>query len=99
MKTNKYCKDCKNTKPIDEFYKAGKSRQTRCKPCHNKYRKTCKISYVPKVYKTPFEKLPQDIKDNFITLYGTIPLSTLSRELGLNYVTVSSWKQKGFLNF
>ncbi len=61
----KYCKDCKTTKPLEEYYKCGNTVQTRCKSCHNVYRNTCKRTYVPVVYKTPFEKLDDHTQSVF----------------------------------
>lgn len=94
----KLCKDCGVVKPKSDFYKAGtNSTQTRCKKCHNIFRNTCKRSYTRVVYKTPFEKLPEETQRIFRDRYNTVSLPTLTRELGLNYSTVASWKQKGFL--
>lgn len=94
----KFCKDCKETKCLDQYYKAGaNSTQTRCKKCHNIFRNTCKRTYARVIYKTPFEKLPDETQAQFKDKYKTIPLAQLARELNLNYPTVASWQQKGFL--
>ncbi len=49
VESTKKCKQCGEVKEKEkDFYKAGTSYQSRCKPCHNKFRRNFKTNYVKK---------------------------------------------------
>ena len=103
MNTNikmKYCKGCDKIKPITEYYKAGKSFQSRCKPCHIIHRRELRQAK-PKPKKeaiNPFQKLPDEQKQEILKYLGTMPLTKLSKRVGINRNTMATWKSKGYLN-
>jgi len=104
MSTHKYCKDCKEVLPIDDFYKAGKYRQSRCKPCYNKHthgnlkraRAIYKLKNPPKKKLNGFQKLSDDQKAELLKYLGTMPMVNVANMVGLNKYTLLRWKKKKY---
>ena len=94
----KYCKQCDTIKPIDGFYRAGKSYQTRCKPCHNTYRQALRLAKPKPPRLNGFQKLPQETRDEIMKYYNTMPLTTLAKRVNVNRNTMATWKRKGYLD-
>ena len=96
----KFCKQCEEVKPIKAFYKAGKSYQTRCIPCHNTHRKMerdKKAALEPKkVIRNAFQKLPQEKQDELLKYLNTMPMTKLAKRMDMNYNTLSTWKRRGY---
>ena len=108
----KWCKGCDNIKPITEYYKAGKSYQTRCKPCHIKQRQHDRLVVkimnksivigegLPKERKkrdNGFQQLPQEKQDELLKYLDTMPMTKLAEKIGVNKNTLASWKKRGHL--
>ena len=90
--SNKYCRECKCSKPFSDYYKAGNTYQVLCKKCHNKSRRKWKIKKYPskrvKGNKKPigFFKLSQDVQDSIIQDIS---------ENNIKYATFMLWRRKG----
>jgi len=99
----KCCKRCLEIKPITHFYKAGKSYQSRCKPCHNIFRKENRQKYKlnhplqTKQRGNGFKELPEETRAEILKYLGTMPLTKLAIKFDLNCNTLRSWKQRGHL--
>ena len=105
----KFCKGCEMIKPISDYYKAGNSFQSRCKPCHVIYREhNRKLSLLnqdkkggalkpPRTGKTGFQKLDQAKQDEIHKYLDTMPLSKLAERVGVNKSTFRTWKKRGHL--
>jgi hypothetical protein len=89
----------------EKKYKAGKSYQSYCKPCHNarrnlypqSERKTKQIR--PKKEKKPtgFKALPMDTQNEILKYVGTMPMSKLAKMFDINPHTLRTWKKRGTL--
>ena len=95
--TTKYCKQCDIIKPIDEFYKAGKSYQSRCKPCHIIHRRELRQALPKKVRLNGFLALPEETRTDILKHLNTMPLTKLAENFNLNKNTLTSWKVRGHL--
>lgn len=96
-KQMKHCKNCLIIKPIDDFYKAGKSHQSRCKPCHIIHRRELRQAKPKKVRGNGFQALTEDTRVDILTHLDTLPLTKLATKFGLNPNTLRSWKTRGHL--
>ena len=93
----KVCLECKILQSTNNFYKAGKFLQSRCKPCHNNTRSQFKYTKRPKkptgFAKLTFEKqvgIIKSIKD------GT-KLQRVAHEFEIQYQSLLKWKNKGLI--
>ena len=95
----KYCKDCDLIKPLTDFYKAGPSYQSRCKPCHIAHRKVNRRLQIAKrpPKKNAFESLPQEKQDGILKYWGTMPKSTLARKFDIKPAVFYGWIRRGYL--
>ena len=94
---SKYCKDCETIKPMTDYYRAGKSWQVRCKPCHNKYREGIRQKKPIIARVNPFHKLPKETQDEVLLYYGTMPLTTLAKRVNINVQRMYGWRKRGLL--
>lgn len=93
----KCCKRCEEIKPITEYYAAGKSFQSRCKPCHIIHRRENRQKLkTPK--KTPFQKLPIETQKGILKYLDTMTMPRLAEKFDLNPHTLHSWKRRGHLH-
>jgi hypothetical protein len=92
--THKHCKNCDETKSLDNFYKAGAYYQCLCKPCHNGRR------YLNRVKKHPFDKYPETkhILEQYFPKSKSdkliIPMPKLADMTGVKLHTLRSWRKK-----
>lgn len=97
----KTCKECKEELPRDEnFYKAGKYWQARCKPCHNKSRTSYKRWVAPKKPKKPraFQALSFENRCSVIKkINDGVGLKDIAQEHDIKYETLRRWKRDGKL--
>lgn len=98
----KYCKQCQQIKPITDYYKAGTSWQSRCKPCHAIYgaanrRKRPKPPKERKQRINNFQKLSPEIQQSIIKHLYTMPHSKNARMHGINVYTFHSWRKRGII--
>jgi len=94
----KTCKECKQELPRDaNFYKAGKYWQSRCKPCHNKSRKSYKRWVNPNPPpKKPraFQALSFETRCSVIKkINDGVDLKDISRDHDIKYETLKRWKR------
>jgi hypothetical protein len=97
----KTCPDCEETKEkcTENFYRAGKSWQRRCKPCHNANRKQYRVksTYVKKG--TGFSKLPQETQEAIkLSISNKSTYKKIAQEHGIKYSTLCMWKRTGKLS-
>lgn len=98
---DKFCMDCQTVKNKSEFYKAGLYVQTRCKPCHNKYRLTLprvKEGRDPNIRVRPqkkFEDLDEDLKNKIMEGLKTTKICPLSKQLNVSITHMRRWKNEG----
>lgn len=102
---SKHCCDCKEDKPLTEFYKAGRYRQKRCKVCHNMNRYKYKNStskYAKK--KIGFKGLPEEKRNNILKNIKyckehniKINYSKLSKLYDIPYSSITYWKKKDLI--
>ena len=101
MNNMKLCKDCEKIQDLSEFYKAGKSYQSRCKPCHNNKRKDWKniSKYVPRIKKiTGFRALDDELQKEILwKMSGRVSMKKICTQHDLNYSTFKRWKKDGHL--
>ena len=93
----KQCKDCGIIKPVStDFYKAGTSFQTRCKPCHNKSRSNYRYTYTPRPYK---HKTPENIeKIKKLREQNKMKWTKISKELNIPYQSLIQIKNAKSIN-
>ena len=99
----KFCKACQQIKPVSDYYKAGTSWQTRCKPCHTKYvndirKARPKKPTTPKKRLNPFEKLSADVRADILLYLGTMTQSQLAKKHNIRPSTFRSWKRLGYIH-
>ena len=98
MTSNKQCKDCKRFKPLDtDFYRAGGSWQSRCKPCHNINRKNYANNhhYEKRVCKYKNEDFINKVK-NLRT--ENKKWCVISQELNIPYQSLIQFKRMNNIN-
>ena len=101
----KCCKKCNQLKPLSEYYKAGAYLHANCKPCHNLYTITHRRNKPKKPRprkpkkprRTPFQKLPDDVKEDILKFLYTMTHSRLSRKHNINPNTFRSWLKHGHI--
>jgi hypothetical protein len=94
----KMCSNCQVAKNLEEdFYKAGKSWQRYCKPCHNARRLDYPRQKAKRVLKLKgFAKLSEEIQNNIkYDIYVRIAFTDIARKYDIKYSTLLSWKRKG----
>lgn len=97
MTRQKYCKQCELVKPIDDFYAAGKSFQSRCKGCHVIHRRELRQAKPKKIRLNGFLLLPEETRTDILKYLNTIPVSKLAEKFNLNKHTLTTWKTRGQL--
>ena len=93
----KWCKNCETIKPIDDFYKAGKSHQSRCKPCHIIHRRELRQAKPKKIRGNGFQTLTEETRVDILAHLDTMPLTKLAKKFNINPNTLRSWKTRGHL--
>lgn len=85
----KQCSDCDKTYKLSEFYRAGKSWQARCKPCHNNNRLNYARSYV----KRPLKYSQPDFMEKVKELRNEKKKwRQISKELEIPYASIMRFK-------
>ena len=99
MSQHKKCKQCLKILPTTEYYKAGKSFQSRCKPCHNSHRLTYNGNKRIRPYKqTIINNLTKEQKDIINEYFkNKTSLKELAQKLNVNYSTVRVWSCKNMI--
>ena len=96
IKPVKLCCKCEKVKTLEGgFYKAGKSYQKLCIPCHNekRYEYVFNKSYKPKI--TGYMKLPEDIRKKVeYDIYVRINFKVIAKKYNLKYQTLLLWNRK-----
>ena len=101
QKTEHYCRTCEQTKPIDQFYKAGPFTQSHCKSCYgavrNKYPRKPRPKKPPRV--TGFNLLPFETRVSIIgalSAPGKKPNCTnIALAHNIKPATLMQWKRNG----
>lgn len=95
----KLCKMCNEVKDLEkDFYKAGKSYQKYCIPCHNKKRYDYPHTYKYEKKLKGFGKLPEETRKNILyDISVRINYKEIAEKYGLKYLTLLSWKRKGLI--
>ena len=92
----KYCEGCKTVKQLETgFYKAAKSWQKYCIPCHNNRR-----SLYFRSEKKPqgFQKLSKEIRDDILyDISIKILYKKIATKYDINYGTLCGWKRNGLI--
>lgn len=92
----KKCPGCKIIKSVSQYYKAGNTIQSLCKPCHNKSRtkyKQNKKKYTKK--NTGFSKLDPAIQDDILYMLEIQEkLIDICEKHNIKYKTFLSWRYK-----
>ena len=100
---SKYCKGCQQIKPLTDYYRAGTSWQSRCKPCHaingaiNRKKRPKKPSKPPKQRINNFQKLSPEIQQSIIKHLDAMSYSKNARMHGINVYTFLSWRKRGII--
>ena len=98
-KQMKLCRMCNTVKELEGgFYKAGKSYQRNCIPCHNvkRYDYPHKTNY--KKRPKGFSKLDEDIRKKILyDISVRINYKEIAEKYNIKYTTLLSWKRKGLL--
>ena len=99
MTEQKLCRKCNEIKPLEGgFYKAGKSYQKYCIPCHNAKRNDYANNYKYEKIPKGFLKLPEDIRNKILhDISIRINFKEIAEKYGVKYNTILSWKRKGHL--
>ena len=95
----KLCCDCQKVKTLEGgFYKAGKSYQKRCIPCHNEKRYEYAFTKHNKK-PTGFMKLDEDLRKKIMyDIHVRINFKDIARKYqanGIKYQTLLVWNRKG----
>lgn len=98
----KYCVSCQQVKNREQdFYKAGSYVQTRCKPCHNQYRKAV-VSYTTNRKQRPpsktFDSLSNEKQQDILTDLKTMRLLPVSKKNNVSYALMRQWKKGGLFD-
>lgn len=97
----KICRDCKVSKPLEDYYKHRANTHYRiCKRCANSNRKKydVKSSYQPTgKRKNGFELMSYDQKKSIVDDQQTMSLKDIATKYGIKYTTLHTWKSKGVL--
>lgn len=96
----KLCEECNSVKDIEkDFYKAGKSYQRLCKPCHNSKRRNYKVSHKPYVPKeTGFNKLSEEIRNSILyDISVKVNYKKIAKKYDIKYSTLCYWKRNNTL--
>lgn len=106
MSKTKNCKACKIVQPIENFYRAGKYYQAKCKPCHNAardlYKRTPRV-YIPRPRQprkprkpSGFNKLPFETRVAIIKKINEKQgYPKIAADHGILYATLQLWKRNG----
>lgn len=96
-KAKKLCRMCNTVKELDEeFYKAGKSYQKYCIPCHNLKRYDYPHKYSYKKKPKGFLKLDEELRKKILyDISIRICYKEIAEKYNLKYTTLLSWKRKG----
>jgi len=100
-KPMKLCRKCEKVKPLESgFYRAGKSYQRYCIPCHNARRYEYAQNYKYEKKPKGFSKLPEDIRKKILyDISIRLNYKEIAEKYELKYTTLLSWKRKGLLVF
>ena len=89
----KSCKGCGETKPlVDNFYRAGKTYQSLCKPCHNKTRVNYSKNGPRKL--RGFDALPEDRQNQIKEDAKIMTSKDAAEKNGIKYRTFLLWRKK-----
>lgn len=98
-KQKKLCRKCNEVKDLEGgFYRAGKSYQKYCIPCHNVKRYDYAHNYKYEKRPKGFSKLPEDIRKKILyDISVRINYKEIAEKYNIKYTTLLSWKRKGLL--
>ena len=99
QKVEKYCKECKQVKNrATDFYAAGPSIQSRCKPCYNTYHAALKRAKPKSTLQlNSFQKLPLEVREGLVRYIGTMPRTKLADRYQLRAINISRWNKRGWI--
>jgi len=103
----KQCPDCGVIKPIDGYYKNGRSHHTQCKPCYNARTRARYKSMAPvraekkaKAPRTGFGKYPLKVRQEIVemrTRDKKVPLRKIAEIYDINICTLKYWSKTGMI--
>lgn len=99
----KLCSKCQKVKPLlTGYYKAGKSWQKFCKPCHNERRNEYENPTNYKKTPTGFMKLPEELRNKIIyDIYVRVNFKDIQKKYikeypnMTSYITLLKWNKAG----
>lgn len=97
----KICRDCKEEKPITDYYKRSDSPvyKPMCKSCCNRERMKYPINtnYIPRKRANGFTKLSADIQTNIKTDMSNMTIKQVATKYNIKYTTMCYWNKRGFI--